>query len=50
MLQCIVPQAPALNAIVIMTARRAVHQHERELEMSQRVVNSFHLAWRMLKT
>ena len=25
--------APALNAIVIMTARQAVHQHEREMNM-----------------
>jgi hypothetical protein len=35
MLRCISSYAPALSAIMIMTARRVVHQHERELEMSQ---------------
>jgi hypothetical protein len=30
MRQCSVLRAPALNAIVIMTERRVVNQHERE--------------------
>jgi hypothetical protein len=29
--------APALNAIVIMTEQRAINQHERELNIQQRV-------------
>jgi hypothetical protein len=33
MWQCITVCASALNAIVIVAARRAVHQHERKLNM-----------------